>query len=414
MKITVNKIVTWLGATFNFDAHYFTKNTFWVLVGQIMASLAAFLTTVVLANYVPKNIVGDYRIILSLYSVLTFFALSGLSAALIRSIVNGQDGSLHVAVAIKKKYGRIAFFVGILVALYFWVLKGNAIFGISIIIMSICLPIIERYLIYVPYLQGKHEFKHSSISTGIVKIMSGAAVVITAYLIPETIYLIASFYITQTVVVFFQYKSLVKNFPPQNNLQDEEMVPYSHHTTFAGVFNMLLGQADKFIVYHFFGPISLASYWIASTIPQEVGRVVGTVIQVAYPKFVKGDHENMKRELSKKLLALTGVLVFVSMLYAVFAYPFFNIFFPQYVADVNKSIILMFGFAVIPHMFVWQYYTAKKNVKVVYINNIVDPVLQAILFLCLIPLYGVWGIIYAVLAKTAVMNLLSWYVLKKY
>lgn len=414
MKITVNKTISWLGATFNFDAHYFTKNTFWVLVGQTMASLAAFITTVVLANYVSKNVVGDYRLIISIYSVLTFFSLSGLSSALIGSIVHGQDGSLRVALAIKKKYGVVAFFVGTIIALYFWVLKGNAVFGISIFIMSVCLPIIEAYSVYVPYLQGKHEFKYSSVYTGIAKIVTALAVVFVAYIIPATIYLIAVFYITQTIVVYVQYKYLTKRFPPKNDLQDEGMVSYSKHTTFAGVFNMLLGQADKFIIYHFFGPISLASYWIASTIPQEVGRVVVTVLQVAYPKFVKGDHDAIKHVLSKKLVTLTVVLVTVSLVYTVLAYPFFHIFFPQYIGDVNKSIVLMFGFAIIPHMFVWQYYTAKRNIKVVYINNIVDPVLQVTLFLILIPPFGVWGLVYAVFAKTAFMNLLAWYVLKKY
>ena len=74
----------------------------------------------------------------------------------------------------------------------------------------------------------------------------------------------------------------------------------------------------------------------------------------------------------------------------------------------------MFGFAVIPHMFVWQYYTAKRNVKVVYINNIADPVLQVVLYLILIPPFGIWGLVYAIFAKTALMNLLAWHVIKKY
>lgn len=414
VKITVNKIITWLGVTFNFDAHYFTKNTFWVLVGQAMASLAAFFTTVVLANYVPKNIVGDYRLIISIYSVLAFFALSGLSSALIRSIVHGQDGALHEALLLKRKYSVVAFFVGVSIALYFWVLRGNVVFGISILVMSLCLPVIESYSIYGAYLQGKHEFKHSSIHSGIIKLVSGLGVIITAYIIPETVYLIATFYIMQAVVVYLQYNFLVKKFPPKNNTQDDGMASYSKHTTLAGVSYMLLGQADKFIIYHFFGPISLASYWIASTIPQEVGRVVVTVLQVAYPKFVKGDHDTVKHVLSKKLVTLTIALLLVSLLYTVLAYPFFHIFFPQYIDDVSKSIVLMFGFAIIPHMFVWQYYTAKRNIKVVYASNIGDPILQVILYILLIPFYGVWGLVYAIFAKTAIMNLFAWHVLKKY
>lgn len=414
MKTAINKIVTHIGKVFNFDAHYFAKNTFWLLVGQFMASVAAFFLTVFFANYVPKNVVGDYRLILSIYSILTFFALSGLSAALIRSIVHGQDGSLNLALRAKKKYGALAFFVGFGIAMYFWILRDNAVFGISILVMSLCLPIIESYSVFLPYLQGKHEFRFSSISSGLIKIITTIAVIITAYISPEVAYLIVIFYFTQAIVVYFLYKILLNKFPPQNNIEDEEMVPYSRHTTFAGVFYMLLGQADKFIVYHFFGPISLASYWIASTIPQEVSRLLVTVMQVMYPKFVKGEHGAMKYILAKKMKIVTLFLLGISTLYMFLAYPFFYVFFPQYIEEASKSIVLMFAFAVVPHMFIWQYFTAKKNVTVVYINNIVDPVLQVVLYILFIPFFGIWGVVYALLSKTILLNLLAWYVLRRY
>jgi O-antigen/teichoic acid export membrane protein len=410
----INNIISWAGDTFQFDAHYFAKNTFWLLVGQAMASVASFLVAVVLANFVPKNVVGDFRLITSFYAVLVFFALSGLSSALIRAIVEGKDGALHVALQAKRKYGILALVAGIMLSLYFWVLKGNYVFGVSILVMSMCLLIIEAYSLYLPYLQGKYEFKYSSIQTGIIKVASGIAVIAVSFTVPETIYLVSAFYLIQVVVVYIQFYSLTKKFPPTNTTSDSDMVPYARHMTLAGVFYMLLGQADKLIVYKFFGPISLASYWIASAVPQEVGRVVVTALQVAYPRFVKGEHKDMKEVLAKKLLMLTGVLFVVSLLYALVAYPFFHIFFPQYVSEVSKSILLMFGFVIIPHMFIWQYYTAKRNVAVVYINNTLDPVLQVVLYVALIPFYGVWGIVYATLAKTLIMNVLAFYILKRY
>lgn len=414
MKNKLNIFISFLGEKFNFDAHYFAKNTFWVLIGQVIASVSSFIVTVVIANYVSKNVAGDYRLIISFYPILTFFMLSGLSSAFIRSIVKGQDGTLEDALAIKKKYGVIAFLVGACIAFYFGILKENSIFGISILVMSLCLPLIETYSIYLPYLQGKQEFKYSSINSGITKLVSGLAIALIAFIFPETIYLIVGFYGTQVIVVYIQYKMLIKKFPPVNTIKDEDMVPYSKHTTFAGIFYMILGQMDKFTIYHFFGPISLASYWIASTIPQEVGRVLVTTLQVVYPKFVKGEHRDIKHILIKKLKTLTLAMLTISFIYIVLAYPFFQIFFPQYIEEVGKSIVLMFGFAVIPHMFVWQYYTAKRNTKVVYINNAADPILQVALYIILIPPFGVWGLVYAIFAKTLCMNLLAWYVLKKY
>jgi O-antigen/teichoic acid export membrane protein len=192
------------------------------------------------------------------------------------------------------------------------------------------------------------------------------------------------------------------------------MLPYAKHLTLSGVGFLFFGQIDKFILYHFFGPVSLASYWIASSIPQEFGRVVSTIGQVAFPKFVDIDHEKSKPLIKKRFLMSILVLFAISLVYACVAYPFFFVFFHDYLAEVPKSIFLMFGLAIIPYYFIWGYYTAKAKHVIVYGMNIVDPTLQVILYLACIPFFGVWGLVLAVCLKTILMNILAWYILKKY
>lgn len=414
MKNKINQAIGALGERFNFDAHYFTKNTFWLLVGQGMMSLAAFVSTVVLANYVSKQGIGDYRLIISIYAIVTFFSLPGIGVALIHSVVNGKDGSLQEAMAIKKSYSLLAFAVSVAIAIYFGIFRQNLLLGIGVFIMGACLPIIETYSLYIAYLQGVHEFKYSSFNTGIVKIISSIAVITAVFVYPIALYLVAAFYISQAIAIYWQYKIFIKKFPPKNNSKDDQMLPYAKHLTYASTISLFFGQADKFILYHFFGPIALAQYWIASTLPQEVSRVISTASQVIYPKFIKGNHEEMKKWLPKKLLQVTVVLLGISMLYAFIAYPFFHIFFPQYIDQVGKSIVLMFASVVVPYTFVWVFYTAKRNVKVTYISNIFDPVLQVVLYIVLIPLYGVWGLVSAIFIKMLIMNIFAWFVLKFY
>ncbi len=412
MKSNINTFISLLGNRLGFDSHYFIKNTFWLLVGQGMMSVAAFLATVVLANKVSKHDLGDFRLIVSVYTTLVFFTMSGLSGAFMRSIVNGFDGSLQEALSIKKKYGFLTFIIGCGVASYF-LYKDNPVFASLIVIASIAIPFIESYSMYSPYLQAKHEFRHSSLNAGIAKLASSAAVVFAAYFYPQTIYLIIAFYGSQALVNFIQYKALVKKFPPRNQERDETMLPYAKHLTLSGFATLLFGQADKFILYHFFGPAALASYWIASTIPQEVGRVISTVGQVAYPKFVKVDTENARKIFPRHFRMSILILLGISTLYAAIAYPFFSFFFPAYISEVSKSIVLMFAFAIIPHYFVWGYFSAKGRHKIIYLSNTLDPVLQITLYIVLIPLFGIWGLVYSMLVKMILMNMVAWYVLKK-
>lgn len=412
MQTKLNHAISRLGERFNFDAHYFTKNTFWLLVGQGMMSVAAFITTVVFANYVSKQAIGDYRLIVSLYAVLAFFTLPGMGAALMHSVVNNKDGSLAEAVQMRQRYGLFAVVAGIILAFYFGVLKQNPVFGVSVLVAAICVPIIESYSLYIVYLQGKQEYKYSSINTGLVKVISSVAVIGTIFIYPTAVYLIAVFYVSQALVTYYQYRMFLKKFPQKNKSTDEGMLPYAKHASFAGAISLFLSQADKFILYHFFGPISLAQYWIASTIPQEAGRVIWTISQVVYPKFIKGDHAEMKKWLPSKILIVTIGLIAISCLYALIAYPFFSIFFPQYINQVGMSTVLMFANVVVPYTFVWIFYSAKRNIKVAYISNIVDPILQIILFLSLIPFFGVWGLVYALLLKSVIMNIIAWFIFK--
>lgn len=412
MKSKILNIVDFFGKRFNFDARYFAKNTFWLLFGQIIMSVASFGVTFVLANYVAKHDVGNYRLVISLYSVLVFFAMSGLAQAFIKSIVYEKDGALQEALSIKRKYGLLAFGVGTIIALYFGVYRDNLFFGISIFVMSACLPFMETFSLYLTYLQGRKEFFFSSISQGLVKLASATAVAFIAYFNPALVYLIAAFYGVQAMGTYLMYKITIAKYPVRNQELDPGMASYGKHITLSGVPLMIFGQADKFILYHFFGPVALAHYWIASSIPQEVGRVLSTISQAAYPKFVAGDHVTIRKSLPKKMLYAAFVLVIISCAYTVVAYPFFHFFFPQYVEDVPKSIILMFAYAVIPYMFVWQYYAAQGNVKVVYISNSIDPILQCLLYLAFIPFFGVWGLVYAIFTKMIVMNCLAWYILK--
>lgn len=413
MKNKINNGITWLGKRFEFDSHYFVKNSLWLLMGQGIMSFSALIATVFLANFVSQQNLGDYRMIIAIYGTLAFFALPGIGVALMRSIANGNDGAMNDAIKIKTKFTLVAILVGAITAFYFGIYRENTYFGLSVLIATLCLPFIETFSLYASFLQGKHDFKHSSFNAGLVKLFSTISVIFASYFYPTVVVLVGAFYISQAAVTFLQYKILLKKFPPQNDKKDEEMLPYAKHITYAGIFGMLFGQADKFILYHFFGPIALAKFWIASTIPQEIGRVLGTVVQVSFPKFAKvGDYNITKKRLFKRFWLLTISLILLSLVYSLIAYPFFSLFFPQYIDGVSKSIVLMFAFAVTPSMLIWQYYTAKRNIKVIYINNMVDPVLQVILYIILIPLFGIWGLVYSIFIKTVIMNLLALYILK--
>ena len=110
----------------------------------------------------------------------------------------------------------------------------------------------------------------------------------------------------------------------------------------------------------------------------------------------------------------TVVLGAICIVYYFCAPYIFQIFLPQYQDADGISIVLMFGFGFIPYYMVWQIFSAKKNVPVLYYISIGEPIMVVVLYLVLIPFYGIWGIAVALVSKTLVMNALAiWYLYRK-
>jgi O-antigen/teichoic acid export membrane protein len=192
------------------------------------------------------------------------------------------------------------------------------------------------------------------------------------------------------------------------------MVPYGKHMTAMALLSVLSSQLDKIVLFVFFGPVSLASFWVASVLPQEVGRAVSLVVSAFFPRMVKVSKAEAVRTV-KKIFSITLMVSFLaSVIYYFLAPVIFNIFLPKYVEVVKMSSVLMFAYAVVPHLFVWNIFTARKNVRELYLYNLAEPILTISLYVSLIPIWGVWGLVWALLTRSLILNIVSVIVIIKY
>jgi O-antigen/teichoic acid export membrane protein len=383
------------------------RNSVWMLVGQACISLSAFVLTYVLANFVNKDIVGMYRYLLSLYASISVFALLGMGTALMRSTANGNTVSLSFAVKEKMKYGILAAFGMVGIAAVHAYQSGIDALTITLLGAAIALPCIEAYSLYSPYLQGASRFKESSIYSALARILINGAVIFFAFFYPN-LYSITAAYLISTLLISYFFYRIAKAKVKQEGVVDAEMLPYAKHLTFMGLLSAFVSQLDKFILFWFFGPVSLATYWIASIIPQEFGRIVSTISQTLFPKFVREDETYFLATLKKFFLISFGMLILISVVYFILAPYVFELFFPKYIDIALLSAWLMFAFACVPHLFVWQILSAKKKVGQLYVLSIADPALQVVLYFICIPLLGIPGLVLAQVIKTLVLNIAAY------
>ena len=94
-----------------------------------------------------------------------------------------------------------------------------------------------------------------------------------------------------------------------------------------------------------------------------------------------------------KLAFLTGAVV---ILYIIIAPYFYKIFFPQYIASVPYSQMFILSFISLPAAFLGTVFQAKMMKKQLYLIKIA-PFVKIVFLAILIPFYGIWGAIAAII-----------------
>lgn len=382
--------------------------------GQFVVSLLAFALTYVLANFVSEEVVGQYRFILAAYASISVFALGGLTTALTQSVASGKFGSYHEAVSIKWRYGLIGTIAFAALAGYFILAKDHdANFIVALVLAGVALPALETSSLYSAYLSGIAAFRRVAFALVINRLVVSTTVIILALYQPALTLLIGGYFVSQLVVNYFFHRQVGREITREADV-DTEMLPYAKHMTAMALVSVLSSQLDKIVLFFFFGPVALASFWVASVLPQEVGRVVSLVVSTFFPRMVRVESVTAIQTVRKLYWLSLAVTLLISFAYSLVDEYIFALFLPNYAEFATMSAVLMFAYAVVPHLFVWNIFTAKKMVKELYWFSIAEPSLTIGLYILFIPVFGVWGLVVSLCVKNLILNIVSILITEKY
>jgi O-antigen/teichoic acid export membrane protein len=87
--------LTAIGKKLHIDAHYFAKNSFFVLVGQIVSVLRGIIAGYLVSRFFEKEVYGEYQFILSVLGMFSFFGLAGLATPVARAWSRGESFSIN-------------------------------------------------------------------------------------------------------------------------------------------------------------------------------------------------------------------------------------------------------------------------------------------------------------------------------
>ncbi len=390
MKEFFHKLIKKSERYFKTDMLYTVVNGFWLSIGQIVSIGIVFVSAIVFGYFLPKDIYGNYKFILSAVSILGSLSLAGMGTAVIQAVAKGKEGILKDAVKTNLRWGFIVWLVAIGLAIYYY-FQGDNTLAISILIAGACTPLINAYSLSTSLYSGRKDFKRSTLYAVWIQVITTFLLILTAIFIHDAVTLVAVNFISGTILNLWLYFFVLKSAKP-NNEKDPGMIQYGKHVSYMNFFGTLANQLDKILVFHWMGAVELAIYSFAIAIPEQIKGSYKNLFNIALPKMSSADPKLLRASVLDKFYRLTLITI-VGVAAYYFAAPYiYHIFFPKYLDSVWYSQIYMLGLITVPGIALFSsYFQVKQDTLTLYKLTIAGNVVTILFTAILIYSFGVTG-----------------------
>ena len=317
------------------DLVYLTRGGFWLTLGQVFASLSSFVMAVVFAHFLPREVYGEYKYVLSIIGIITILSLPGTVTALTRAMANNFEGTFWVSFKAKVRWSILASLACLGMAAYYWWNRNTALV-MPFVIAAFFIPFMDTFELYQSYLQGKKRFKESTKFKIFTQLISVTCMITVAVVFRQLAYVILSYFAAWTVTrfIFMQYVLRKNKF---NEQVDGSAVTYSKHLSLMNVISYIANYADVLLVFHYLGAKELAIYTIAVAPPEQIKSFLSLMDTLYFPKFVSKTAAQAKAIFKKNFLPLLLIGSLIIGAYIVCARFLFSIFFPAYMDAIFYS-----------------------------------------------------------------------------
>lgn len=388
------------------DVLYLLQGGFWSIINFLMTVSFGVLVTIALANWVPKDILGTYQFILAIASILAVCTLSGMGTAITRAVAIGRDGAYRYGVLLKLKWGISVFILSAIVSLYY-LLNGDVVLSLAFLIVGVATPFIESFKLYENYLRGKEAFKEGVTLGFWRKPIPLIAVSAAAFLTNDVLILIGTYFLSHLISYGIVYLQVHKKFTPEYS-EDPATLTLSKHMSLVKIFSQVTSNLDKILIWHFLGPVAVATFAIAQITTRYAAGVLNSLSSIALPKIARQNYTTLQKTLPKKILAFSILMLFAAAIYFLLIPFLFSIIFPEYSESVIIAQILSVLFVLSPSKIFSQALISHDLLKAQYIITISSPIIFGVLLWFMTPLYGVTGAAIAVVMVSVYVAILNY------
>lgn len=406
LKNKIIAVLRWSEKYTKTDMTYLARGSFWNILSQIIVSASTLLLSIAFAHFVSKETYGEYKYILSIAGILSAFALSGLSAAVNKSVNQGYEGTLNNIFWKNIKWSVFFMLIAMGLSIYYFV-NDNSSLGIAMLIVGSFSPFLNSTNLYNSYLEAKKDFKRSSIYFGIIgNVFPAFCLFISMIFVSKPLWFVVVYFTSNTLIGLILYFRVLKIYRP-NKKVDQNALSYSKHLSLMGILSVIIGNIDQVLVFHYIGGAQLAIYNFAVAIPKQIKGPMKGLASLIFPKFSERGDSEIRAGMKNKILWLFLGGVVLITLYILSAPYIFKLLFPKYMDSVLYSQIFSLSLLWIVAIPADTYLSAKRKIKEQYIGNTISPIIQIILLFMGIIWWGLLGLVIARVATSLISSVIS-------
>lgn len=393
---------------FKTDMVYLAQNGGWLTFGQVASMVLSFASALIFANFISKDIYGNYKYIISITSILGALSLTGMGPIVVQGVAQGAEGVLKDAIRTTLRWGVILIAGAVSISAYYFI-NQNITLALSMLTAGVAMFFINSYSLYGNYLAGKKNFKDLTIYNVISQIAIFTTTIITVIITKNVLLMVVAYFTTNVIVTLFFYRIATKGVYI-NDVKDDSLITLSKHTSLLNFFGALASQLDKVLIFHYLGAVNLAVFSFSMAIPEQIRGLYKNLFSVVTPKYAELSEKELRHSIGKKFFQLTGVTIILVLLYFISAPYIFSLLFPKYMEAVFYSQIYVLGLISVPSLGLFaNYFQLRKATKIIYKTTIINNLAVFLITFVFIYKYGLLGAVIANGISWLVMTLVLWF-----
>ena len=395
LRESLSARITTLGKRLKFDAHYFAKNSFHVAFGHGINIAKGLITGYLVTRMFPKEMYGEYRLVMQIAGLVGVISLSGLPAAISRAVANDQDKAplrftMH-CYAVFSLLGTVVLLI-MIPLLSFW--NREALWPMFLIEALLFVPTSVGTTFFGGIIAGTGAFREALRANYLASILVALSVALMLFLYPSPILLLTFVNAFPTIIYLKALRKMIRKYPSEE--RNWSIFRSGLHLTFAALPMSLSSYVDSIIIAGLFGAKELATFSVALLIPEQVKQLFKELSPIAFSKQAKGrDTQERRKHIVRIVMWGTGIFVIGITLYVVCIPWFIPWLFPQY--DAHQVFVLTSAAAItlitIPSNLFVQNLEARGKIHHLQIAQWVASFAFIVALLILAPTYGPLGAI---------------------